>query len=229
MVSHARHPAPVREYQPVEADGETALVRIGDRRRRSDDPRSARDQHPPPVGGVEGHRHHGQGGAGKLAGKLGDQDALEERSLIDALPAGRIVRGGGAGRIGVVSRGRGGGPAASGQCRGQSRIQGETPGNGQPGDSPGGLQAGDLIRHGLIGGVGNALGGQHEGIPQTIDFRLLGRCDRLPGRCRALPGSTRVLWCPRSLPAGCRPVALGNRSAAQRTDAPLHRFQTPRL
>ncbi len=86
------HPASIGQKQPVEGDGEAALVPILNGLGRSDDARPARDQRPLAVGRIERRRHYREHWAGELARELSKEHRFEERALVDALPARRVVR-----------------------------------------------------------------------------------------------------------------------------------------
>ena len=76
----------------MEGNGESLLVGPRNGPDGADNPRTARDQDPLAVSGIEGDRHIGEDRAGKLATELRDQNGLQKRSFIDTLPTVRIGR-----------------------------------------------------------------------------------------------------------------------------------------
>jgi len=151
-------PAPVREDQTVETDGQPGLIPMAHGLGRADGAGASGHEDPLPVGGVEGDGDESQNGTGELPRELGDQHAFQERSLVDALPAGRVGGPGDPGGIRVVGVGlvRGGGRCRSRDRRGfrwsglllaaGERIEGALVAGQRIADRRLGIRSGGLLR-----------------------------------------------------------------------------------
>ena len=111
----------------MKGHGQPLLIGAGNGPDGADDPRATRDQDPLAVRGIERDRYVGEDRTGKIATELRDQNGLQERSFMDAVPTGWIGRPAGHGsfRLGLhpgKRRGSGSRPLRGLRRRGQFPI-----------------------------------------------------------------------------------------------------------